>query len=366
MAHHPGASVAEPVAREVYPAGRGSAPAAGPEGVPAPKPLRLWSAGDAARLGTPEVTIIMVSYNTRALTLRAIETLLAAGGDVLAEVLVCDNASGDGSAEAIRQRFPQIETIASPENLGFARANNVVGALAHGEMLLLLNPDTETYDNAVANLLDFARAHPQGGIYGGRTVFPDGSLNPASCCNRISVRSQFCRALYLDKLFPRSGFFNAEAIGNWKRDTEREVDVIVGCFLMIPKALWDRLGGFDLKYFMYGEEADLCHRARALGYRPMVTPKATIMHLVGASSNVRAEKILLVGQARATLIREHWASWKVPVGLFLLWLWSAVRFSLYRLRALIAGNPDLPGKLTWDRVWSERKRWLKGYQEIQD
>ncbi|NDV48809.1 MULTISPECIES: glycosyltransferase family 2 protein [unclassified Salipiger] len=358
MSHLPAARTAEPPAQVPCPqAARSAAP---------PRPLRLWSAGDAARLGPPEVSILIVSYNTRALTLKAIETLLAAGGDVLAEVIVYDNASQDGSAEAIRERFPQIQTVASLENLGFAKANNLASQLAHAEMLLLLNPDTETYANAVANLLAFARRNPQGGIYGGRTVFPDGSLNPGSCCNRISIHSQLCRALYLDKIFPGSGFFNAEAIGNWKRDSERRVDVVVGCFLMIPKALWDRLGGFDLKYFMYGEEADLCHRARALGYTPMVTPEATIMHLVGASTNVRAEKILLVGQARATLIREHWAPWSVPIGLFLLWLWSAVRFFFYRLQALVSGRPDHPGRLTWDRVWRERNHWLRGYEEIQD
>ncbi|WP_235865463.1 glycosyltransferase family 2 protein [Alloyangia mangrovi] len=362
MSHLPAARTAEAIAQDPprQEAGSGRTMAAGP------RPLRLWSAAEAARLGPPEVSILIVSYNTRALTLKAIETLLDAGGDVLAEVIVYDNASHDGSAEAIREKFPRIHTVASSENLGFAKANNLASRLAHAGMLLLLNPDTETYDNAVANLLAFARRNPQGGIYGGRTVFPDGSLNPGSCCNRISIHSQLCRALYLDKLFPRSGFFNAEAIGNWKRDSERRVDVVVGCFLMIPKALWDRLGGFDLKYFMYGEEADLCHRARALGYTPMVTPEATIMHLVGASTNVRAEKILLVGQARATLIREHWAPWSVPIGLFLLWLWSAVRFFFYRLQALVLGRPDLPGRLTWDRVWRERNLWLKGYGEIQD
>lgn len=365
MAHQSSATAVAKFADQPSPEPGGgiAAPVRAPGAVPGQgvSPLRVWSEADAARLGKPEVTIIIVSFNTRELTLKAIETLLAAGGDVLAEVILYDNASRDGSAGAIAERFPQIHTIASTENLGFAKANNVASEIAHSDMLLLLNPDTETYDNAVANLLAFARGNPKGGIYGGRTLFPDGSLNPNSCFDEISVRSQFCRALYLDKLFPDSGFFNPEAIGNWKRDSERQVDVVVGCFLMIPKSLWDRLGGFDLKYFMYGEEANLCHRARALGYRPMITPTATIMHLVGASSNVRADKIVLVGRARATLIREHWPAWKVPIGIFLLWLWSGVRFSLYRVRSFVSGKPELPGRVTWDHVWSQRRTWLKGY-----
>ncbi|MEL7117035.1 MAG: glycosyltransferase family 2 protein, partial [Pseudomonadota bacterium] len=275
--------------------------------------------------GEAELTVIIVSYNTRALTLKCLETLYAATHRTRFRTVVFDNASEDGSAEAVAAGFPQVELIRSPENLGFARANNVVAAEARTEWLLLLNPDTEVHAGAVDALLDFAKAHPQAGITGGRTVFPDGSLNIASCWMRITPWSAFCQATGLSALFKGSEVFNPEGMGGWARDSEREVDIVVGCFLMIPRALWDELGGFDLKYFMYGEESDLCLRARRLGYRPRITPEAEIMHLVGASANTRADKALRVAKARATLIRDHWPRAWVPFGLACMWLWAGGR-----------------------------------------
>ena len=274
---------------------------------------------------TPELTVIVVSYNTRALTLRALETLFEATRETTFRCVVYDNASEDGSAEAIAEAFPQVELIAAAENIGFAAANNAVAERVTTPYILLLNPDTEVFDGAVDRLMSFARAEPQAGIWGGRTVFPDGSLNIASCWNRITLWSVFCRASGLSSILRGSEVFNPEAFGSWPRDTVREVDIVVGCFLLIRTDLWHRLGGFDLKYFMYGEESDLCLRAARDGFRPMITPDAEIMHLVGASFSANERKVVLVMKARATLIRDHWPGWKVPLGLGLMWFWAALR-----------------------------------------
>lgn len=311
-----------------------------------------------------ELTVIIVSYNTRALTLKCIETLYANTRETKFRTVLFDNASTDGSAAAVADTFPQVELIASPDNLGFARANNLVAAQATTDWLLLLNPDTEVHDGAVDRLMAFARTHPQAGITGGRTVFPDGRLNIASCWNRITPWSAFCMAMGLTAAFPRSNMFNPEAMGAWARDTVREVDIVVGCFLLIRRTLWADLGGFNLKYFMYGEEADLCLRARALGYRPMITPDAQIMHLVGASSGKLAHKLLMVAQARTTLIRDHWPVWQVPFGLAMMWLWAALRLVASRTLSL-TGRPrarDVAAK--WQIVWAARATWLVGYKEL--
>ena len=309
----------------------------------------------------PTLTVIIVSYNTRALTLAALRTLYATTKATPFHTVVLDNASTDGSADAVAAAFPQVELIRSQENLGFARANNVVAAAAHTEWLLLLNPDTECHEGAVDNLMAFALANPQGGIYGGRTVFPDGRLNIASCWNRITPRSVFCIATGLTAAFPRTALFDPEALGGWQRDTVREVDIVVGCFLLIRRDLWTRLGGFDLRYFMYGEEADLCLRARRLGFRPMITPDAQIMHLVGAASASKAAKRILVTKARVTLIRDHWPRWQVPPGIGLMWLWGALRIGAARLLALSGRARDRERLVYWAEVWAKRKDWLRGY-----
>lgn len=310
--------------------------------------------------GEPELTIIIVSYNTRDLTLKCLETLYTNTERTSFHTVVFDNDSQDGSADAVAAAFPQVELIRSPDNLGFAKANNVVAAEAKTEWLLLLNPDTEVHANAVDNLLDFAKAHPQAGITGGRTVFPDGSLNIASCWMQITPWSAFCQATGLSALFKGSEFFNPEGMGNWQRDTEREVDIVVGCFLMIRHGLWSELGGFNLKYFMYGEESDLCLRAARMGYRPRITPDAQIMHLVGASANTRADKTVRVAKARATLIRDHWPAVWQRFGLGCMWIWAGGRTVASQLLALAApGKRDAAER--WRAVWAARVDWLSGY-----
>jgi GT2 family glycosyltransferase len=296
----------------------------------------------------PILTVIMVSYNTRDLTLAAIRTLLETTRETPMRVVVLDNASTDGSADAIAEHFPQVELIRSEENLGFARANNVVAEAAATEFLLLLNPDTECHEGAVDHLVRFARETPAAGIWGGRTVFPDGSLNIASCWMRITLWSVICRTFGLDTLFRCSEVFNPEAMGCWQRDSVRQVDIVVGCFLLIRRDLWHRLNGFDLKYFMYGEEADLCLRARALGCRPAITPRAEIMHIVGAAAGQRSDKRISVLRARATLLRDHWPAWQVPLGLGLMWLGAGLR----RMVSRSAEHRE---------IWAARRGWLAGY-----
>lgn len=325
---------------------------------PSPTPLLPPEAPAAAQ---PELTVIIVSYNTRELTLAALRTLFAATRRTGFHAVVFDNESRDGSADAIAAAFPQVELIRSPDNLGFAKANNVVAAAAQTDWLLLLNPDTEVHEGAVDALMDFASAHPEAGIYGGRTVFPDGRLNIASCWNRITPWSVFCSATGLTAAFPRTALFDTEAIGPWQRDSERRVDVVVGCFLLIRRSLWAELGGFDLRYFMYGEEADLCLRAAERGWKPMVTPKAQIMHLVGAASDSRVGKRLLLVKARITLIRDHWPKWQVPFGLGMMWFWVASRRLAARILALRGKARDRERLAYWDEIWRARRDWLAGY-----
>lgn len=307
-----------------------------------------------------ELTVIIVSYNTRDLTLKAIETLYATTQKTRFHTVVFDNASQDGSAEAIAEAFPQVELIASKENLGFAGANNLVASQAKSEWLLLLNPDTECHEGAVDNLMDFSKSHPQAGITGGRTVFPDGSLNIGSCWMQITPWSAFCKATALSAVFSNSQFFNPEGIGGWQRDTVREVDIVVGCFFMIPRALWDQLGGFDLKYFMYGEEADLCLRAHKLGYKPMITPDAQIMHLVGAASKTQARKYILSAKGRMTLMQDHWPSWQVPFGRAALAFWAGGRTFVTGTIAKLTGKKKTSSQ-KWAEIWAARRDWLQGY-----
>ena len=290
----------------------------------------------------PLLTIIVVSYNTREMTLACLRSVRDQTRTPH-EVIVVDNASSDGSAAAIAAEFPDMRLIAETENHGFARANNLAAGRARGEYLLLLNPDTVVLDGAVDTLLAFAGANPEAKIWGGRTLNADRSLNPTCCWGRMTLWNVFCRTVGLSGIFPRSAVFNAEAYGGWDRDSVRPVDIVTGCFLMIGRDFWTELGGFDATYFMYGEEADLCLRAARLGARPRFTPDAEIVHYDGASETVRADRMVRILRAKAQVIRDHFPGVQRPLGLLIFRLWPFSRW--------LAASAVRPGEQA--RIWGE-------------
>ena len=313
-----------------------------------------------------DVSIVVVSYNTRALTLACLDSVAAETRDVTYEVLAIDNASNDGSTAALRAHPLGTKLVASTGNLGFARANNVAARQATGEYILLLNPDTVILDGAIDRLVAFARANPNAGIWGGRTLFADGRLNPSSCWGRMTPWNLICRATGLTAVFSGSTFFNGEAYGGWRRDTVAEVDIVSGCFLLIRRSLWEELGSFDPAFFMYGEEADLCLRAQQRGLRPMMTPTATIVHLGGASERTREAKMIKLLAAKATLVRRHWPPYLAPLGVALLAAWPLSRWIALTVAGTLRPTPGRAESTTsWREIWQRRAEWMTGYIEDQ-
>ncbi|MEI4233976.1 glycosyltransferase family 2 protein [Roseovarius sp. D22-M7] len=309
----------------------------------------------------PEFSVIVVSYNTRDMTLACLASVYAQTTGAF-EVVVVDNASIDGSAEAIAAQFPQARLIAESVNHGFAAAHHVAVPQCRAPWLVLLNPDTEVLDGALDKLMAFRRRRPEAGIWGGRTVFADGRLNPASCWRRQTPWSLFCRAAGLAVIFPRSEFFNSETYGGWPRDSVREVDIVTGCLFLISRESWDRLGGFDPVFVMYGEEADLCLRARRIGLRPAITPEATIVHHGGASETVRADKLVRLLRAKAELVKRHFAPGTRALGLMLLAAWPASRLLALSVLARVPGTARFrDAAAPWRTVWRRRGEWRHGF-----
>lgn len=316
------------------------------------------SAGSSA--GQPVISVLVISYNTREMTLEALRSL-SRETSVPHEVIVVDNASTDGSSEAIAAEFPDMRLIADGKNYGFALGNNIAAVHARGEYILLLNPDTVVLDNAVDRLFAFAKRTPDALIWGGRTVFGDRSLNPGSVAGQLTLWSLFCRVTGLAIAFRRSRLFNPEEIGSWDRSEERAVRVVQGSFLLITRDLWDDLKGFDPIFVMYGDEQDLCRRAIARGARPRMTPEATIVHYHGASSK-RADREIMTLKAKATMIRRHFPGWQQPAGHFLLSMWPWSRMVSGKLLARLTGKASLAEAAErWKIVWKARADWKNGY-----
>lgn len=315
-----------------------------------------------ARAPGIEVSVLIISYNTRELTLNAISSAADETTGTTCEIIVVDNGSSDGSAEAIAAHPARPRLIALAENIGFARANNLAAETAAGDYILLLNPDTVVRDGAIDRLVAFARENRRALVWGGRTIFADGRLNPSSCWRRITLWNLLCRASGLTGLFPHSPIFNSEAYGGWQRDTVREVDIVSGCFLLIPRPIWLALGGFDAAYFMYGEDADLCLRAKRLGARPLVTPAATIVHHGGASEATRPGKMVKLLAAKATLIARHWPEPFDLLGRLLLMMWPLSRTLALGAAARMTGSAGLgQSARVWREIWERRGEWQFGY-----
>jgi len=310
-----------------------------------------------------DISVVIVSFNTRSLTLDCLRSVFEQTKGLTFEVIVIDNASSDSSVQAIQTAFPQVRLVPQAENRGFAAANNLAAKLATGKWLLLLNPDTVVLDRAIDKLVAFAEqaavTHPDAGIFGGRTLYADGSLNPTSCWAAPTVWSMFCLGTGLTSCFRRSRLFNPEAIPDWQRDSVREVDIVTGCFFLLRRALWEDLGGFDPAFFMYGEEADMCLRARNLGICAMICPDATILHYDGASDQLRVERQLRLLVARSLLIRRHWRGLSRKLAILLLDCAAFTRGVIPRLLPILNQSQRDRVKM-WTELWTRRKAWHDG------
>jgi N-acetylglucosaminyl-diphospho-decaprenol L-rhamnosyltransferase len=304
-----------------------------------------------------DVAVIIVSYNTRRYIEPCLRSLLDQRGSLTQQVIVIDNASTDGSVDMIRSTFPTVEVIESATNLGFGAAVNLAARGADAEFLVLLNPDTVVLGNAIEALVSFARSNPGRGIYGGRTLKPDMTLEPSSCWDLPTVWSLAMFATGLSTVARGNRWLDPESIVGWARDSVREVGMVTGCLLLAPTTVWNELGGFDDRYFMYGEDADLASRARAAGYRPTICPQAEIIHEVGKASATRADKLLLLFRGKATFIRTHWTGVRRFIGLGLLKSGVALR----ALGASLAGRSGGDRPDGWLVLWRQRHEWVKGY-----
>lgn len=313
----------------------------------------------------PKVSIVVISYNTRQMTLECMASIYDQT-TLPFELIVVDNASDDGSAEAISVAFPpekytNFKLITEKINHGFGPAHRVALRHVTTDWLLLLNPDTLVLGGAIDALFSFAQKTPEAGIWGGRTLYGDHSLNPTSVFQRMTLWSVICRVVGLNVVFAHSAFFNSEYFGDWDRGDERAVDIVTGCLFLINRALWDELGGFDDDFVMYGEEVDMCLRAIALGASPRMTPDATIIHYGGASQNVRADKMVRLMKAKTELIKRHFSPATRGIGRLLLALWPLSRALAWLLISLTARKGAREKAKTWMDIWNRRSEWKKGY-----
>jgi GT2 family glycosyltransferase len=230
----------------------------------------------------PVVSIIVVSFNTRDTTLKCLRELKSAAEGIDSQIIVVDNASTDGSVDAIRSAMPEVTIISNGVNVGFASANNQALAGAKGRFILLLNSDAFMQSGGVAAMVDYLRQNPQIAAVGPRLLNADGSLQ-ISCFPFPSPWRAWVENLWLSRVF--SG---AKLIGDyrqWDHNSPRVVDFVSGACMMIRREVYEQIGGFDDRFFMYAEETDWQKRMWRNGWKIAFTPAAVVTHLGGGSKN---------------------------------------------------------------------------------
>ena len=282
-----------------------------------------------------DVSIIVVNWNTKEFLQNCLMSIYGQADNVSYEIIVVDNASGDGSATMVRTRFPQVKIIENPINRGFAAANNQGFAIAEGRYVLLLNSDTVVLDSAIAKSIAFANAHPDAAAVGCRVLNPDRTLQQ-TCFMFPSILNMILSSTYQYKFFPKSKFFGRERMTWWDRSDAREVDVVTGCFMLVRREAIDQVGMMDERFFMYAEETDWCYRFKQVGWKILFTPDAEIVHLGGQSTAQKSATMIV--QLRLSIlefIRIHHGWLAHRIACFLVVLFFAVRIPIWLFVSLL-------------------------------
>jgi GT2 family glycosyltransferase len=231
-----------------------------------------------------DLSVIVVSYNTRELLAACLDSIFAAKYAGAREVWVVDNASTDGSAEMVAARYPDCRLLRNAVNRGFAAANNQVLALASGQLILLLNSDAALTPTSMAELLEAFEAHPGIGILGPALLNDDQSRQP-SWGDFPSVWQEFFFQSYLFKVWPVRFPYGRRAhpLLTPAYQHFREVDWVTGAALMLRREVYERIGGLPEDNFMYGEDLEFCARARRAGFGIAYVPAAEVHHRRGGS-----------------------------------------------------------------------------------
>ncbi|MBV8326209.1 glycosyltransferase family 2 protein [Chryseobacterium sp.] len=227
-----------------------------------------------------KLSVIIVNYNVTQLLRNCLLSIQKYVKGIEYEVIVIDNASVDTSWKDLISEFPDVHFIPSTTNGGFSKANNQAISTAKGEYLLLLNPDTEFEDFYMADLLDFADSKADFGCLGVRMHDAKGNFLPES---KRSVPDMFNS---FEKLFTNFKKNNSKSYyrNDISEEAIAEVEVITGAFLLIKKEVYEKSGGLDEAYFMYGEDIDLCYTLLMKGYKNYYYGKAPLLHHKGEST----------------------------------------------------------------------------------
>jgi GT2 family glycosyltransferase len=248
---------------------------------------------------SPTLSIIIVTWNGKKYALECLESLRQVKDEASLEVIVVDNASEDGTPDAIAEQYPEVHLLRNAQNLGFAKANNLGIAACTGQYVALVNSDVVVPAGCIATLVQFLREHPDVGLIGPKMLGPNGELGQS--VNRYpTVWRCLCTALGLHLLFPNSKLLGGYLLLKYPYDKTEDVDVLTGWFWASPREAVMQVGGLDERFFMYGEDLDWSYRFKKNGWRVVFVAEAEALHY-GAASSAKAPTRFYVEKTKANL-----------------------------------------------------------------
>jgi GT2 family glycosyltransferase len=271
------------------------------------------------------LSVVIVSWNTKKLVYDCLESLLPLVKCGLAEVLLVDNASSDGTQEMVRERFPRVKLVENDSNLGFSRANNAGLALCSGKYVALINSDVVVPAGCLDNMIAYMDAQSEIGMLGPKMILPDGHIG-SSCMRFPSVWNWFCEALALPSLFKGSRLVGDPMMRDFKYDRITEVDVLTGWFWLVRATALRQVGFLDDRFFMYGEDIDWPKRFHECGWKVVFYSEAyAIHHCAGTSAKSPVRFYVEMYKANMQYVRKHHGLLAVIGFWMAVWLHQAVR-----------------------------------------
>lgn len=253
-----------------------------------------------------DISVVIVNYNVREFLNNALVSLFKSLEGYSAEVFVVDNASDDGSIELIQKNYPTVQLIVNAANLGFAKANNQALARSKGKYLLLLNPDTIIQEDTIKKLIAFFQSTADAGIVGCKILNPDGSFQLPCRRSFPTPWTAFTKTFGLSALFPKSKIFARYNLTYLDPDETYEVDAVSGSFMMVKREVYDKIGGLDETFFMYGEDLDWCYRVQQSGWKVYYVPTTSIIHYKGESTKRSdIDELKVFYNAMRLFVRKH-------------------------------------------------------------
>jgi GT2 family glycosyltransferase len=266
-----------------------------------------------------KLSVIIVNYNVKHFLEQCLHSVYKAAKGIDTEIFVVDNNSVDGSAQLIREKFPDLYFIENKENVGFSRANNQAIRQAKGEYILLLNPDTVVEEDTFSKVIGFMDKHPEAGGLGVKMIDGKGTFLPESKRGLPTPWVAFYKMFGLSKLFPNSPKFGKYHLSYLNENEIHDVEILAGAFMLLRKETLDEVGLLDEDFFMYGEDIDLSYRIILGGYKNYYFPETTIIHYKGESTKKGSLNYVKVFyNAMIIFARKHFSGGKAGVFAFII------------------------------------------------